>query len=469
MKNVAIVLTLLFIVTVTHANETSKEELLATGLPLVVIETINGEIPTCDFVTHPEGSMGEGITNKTKVGGQILILQGSDTLYNSGAYEKGESGMVVSLRGNTSAYVEKKPYKIKLQKKVDLLFRGEQYADKDWALIKDQLCFTNDNEMSLKPVIGFKVNELFGLQWTPQGMYVNVIFNDDYRGIYYLVETVKCNNRCRLDVNKDNGYVIEYDPYWWNEEIFFDTNKTSNQLSFKYTFKEPDEDEINDEQISYIKNYMNQVEASIASGSYADYIDVSSFINWILAWELLGTDDGGGANVYLTKKDNTTSSKVMMANLWDFDGIMIRDGQWSANHNILYYRELRNNESFNLACKERWERVSGKILPEINSFFDTYLLSLEAVSLDKARVYEQQRWGSEYHTVAENIDNARTWFTSRVEWINQKIGKTTGIYNNYNASGQNLSIYNLQGQHIEVPTKQIYIKNGRKYFSTGVR
>ena len=39
--------------------------------------------------------------------------------YDSGDYVDGESGMTLKIRGNTSAWQLRKPYKIKLQKKAD--------------------------------------------------------------------------------------------------------------------------------------------------------------------------------------------------------------------------------------------------------------------------------------------------------------------------------------------------------------
>ena len=37
------------------------------GLITVDITTVNGEIPTCDYVSAPEGSMGHTCTNQNKV------------------------------------------------------------------------------------------------------------------------------------------------------------------------------------------------------------------------------------------------------------------------------------------------------------------------------------------------------------------------------------------------------------------
>ena len=113
------------------------------GLPVITIETVDGEEPTCERADPPEeeGAVGMGITNATKVPGRLCITLGGDTLYDSGPYVKGASGMRVKIRGNSSAWTPKKPYKVMLERKADLLLRGdeERYADRDWVLLKDPL------------------------------------------------------------------------------------------------------------------------------------------------------------------------------------------------------------------------------------------------------------------------------------------------------------------------------------------
>lgn len=143
----------------------SFEQLRDLGLPLIEITTINGEDPTCEYVDHPEGATGSSITNATKVPGRCRIWFHDDCIYDSGDYQKDESGITIKIRGNTSAYPDKKPYKIRLQKKADLLFRTDPvYKDKDWVLLKGQSAFTNENEMNLNTLIGNKMNQIVNMQ-----------------------------------------------------------------------------------------------------------------------------------------------------------------------------------------------------------------------------------------------------------------------------------------------------------------
>lgn len=112
------------------------------------------------------------------------------------------------MRGNTSAYYENPPYKVKLQAKSDLLQRGSSvFNNKHWALL-NQLT-TRD----FKSIIGPEVSRLCGLGWKPASRYVNLVLNGRYRGLYLLSETVKEGpSRCNISAS---GYIMECDPYWW--------------------------------------------------------------------------------------------------------------------------------------------------------------------------------------------------------------------------------------------------------------
>ncbi|MBR2084385.1 MAG: CotH kinase family protein, partial [Muribaculaceae bacterium] len=241
-----------------------------------------------------------------KVPGRMTIYQridGVDSLmYDSGDYEKDVSGMTIKIRGNSSAYYDKKPYKIKLQKKRDLLFRGDEstYKDKDWVLLRDEY---------LRTMAAFKVSRMVGMVWTPAHHYVIVVLNGVYRGVYLLCESVDRNPDCRLNVDKNMGFIFECDIYWWNEAVY--VNSVDSPV-YNYTFKYPDEDEITPEQLAYMQWLVSAYEASLTTPRYPDWIDVTSFAAWILVHDIEGTKDGGGANRYYTKQDTTSASKIVM-------------------------------------------------------------------------------------------------------------------------------------------------------------
>ena len=74
---------------------------LKAGLPVLRIETIGHEEPTCDYVSAPEGCWGKSIMNATKVPGRIQLIDSTGILYDSGNYMNDNSGMTIRIRGNT--------------------------------------------------------------------------------------------------------------------------------------------------------------------------------------------------------------------------------------------------------------------------------------------------------------------------------------------------------------------------------
>lgn len=408
------IIVFLLISIVANATQNAVDTLSQINLPLLTIETANGEMPECEYIEHPDGCWGFSVRNATKVPGRLQISQMGETLYDSGEYVKNGSGVTVKIRGNTSAYFsEKKPYKIKLQQKADLLLRGNDFlfSDKEWLLIKD---------INLKYMTGFKVNELLGLPWTPACRYVNVVINGEYMGVYLLTEAVSPNSNCRINVD-ETGYIFEYDAYWWNEPVFVNCEIISKPMH--YTFKYPDSDDLNSSQLNYFSQMIHQVEQSILSGKYPDYIDVESFARWMIGHDIVGNSDGGGANYILTKQDNTGNSKIAMACLWDFDGNYRNEDKWDGCHNSFYFSLLFNNQNpdFINRYKAVYEELSATIFDDIINYLKDFAVTDEASALSTSIAIDNQKYGTEYLDVSGSVDLAENWFFKRQIWLNDSI------------------------------------------------
>ena len=438
-----------------------KENLLSSGLPLVEIETVGGEEPTCEPIEPPEGCMGLGITNKTKVPSRMTITKGDDLLYDSGDYEKDVSGLMLSIRGNTSAALaEKKPYKIKLQKKADLLFRnGNSYKDKEWGLLK---CSGN---IYLNSLVGFKVNEMAGLQWTPCFLYVNVVINGDYKGVYMLMETVK-DSKTRLSIDKDNGYIIEYDAYWWNEDLSLPAGQFFMWNSMRYTFKYPDADDITQEQVDYIQGRVEEMENAVTAGNYDEYIDVPSFAAWLVAHDILGDIDGCGSNIFLTLYNSELETKFQMGNIWDLDCIEMAEDDWATIHSLygFYFKWMLESENkvFLETYQNLWGALSPSLVEDMNSFLDDFSASEQGVGLAACLPYDNQRWGYTSMTIADEVEKNKQWFMNRKAWLDEHVPQlSTGIHTIQQVESKSPVIYNLNGQRVAKAVKGLYILNGK--------
>lgn len=398
-------------------QEPEEPEPIVPGLPVVKVVTIDGEAPTCEFVSAPEGCMGQSITNATKVGGRMTITQMGKTLYDSGDYEEDISGMTIKIRGNSSAWKDKKAYKIKLQQAADLLERGddERYADKEWLLI-------NDETRQLNTMVGLKVSELLRLQWTPRFRFVNLTLNGDPQGLYLLIESVK-RKASRLNVSK-SGYIIEFDPYWWNEDVWFETMMTATNDA-KFTFKYPDTKDIQSEDIDSIKNFIEAFDDGLVNKNhFSEYIDSTSFAAWMLAQDILGNFDAHGSNVFMTKFDDTKDSKLMMGCLWDFDAIMLTPGDWSNSRHLPYFARLISNStdrSVANAYRQLWEEMKDTLFVALKDYLEAFAASEEGQFYDKAIAADNKRWGRSFPSLRQLTNEAETWFDSRRQWLETAI------------------------------------------------
>jgi hypothetical protein len=434
------------------------------GIEVVEIITVNGEVPTCDYIDAPQGSMGTTSTNQNKVPCRIIITLLNDTLYDSGEYQKNVSGATIKINGNTSGVWYNKPYKLKLEKKNDLLTRGDStFYDKEWRLIKDTY--------TLNTIIGLKVNELIGMPWTPRYKPCNVFLNGDYQGCYLLIESVKRNKDCRLNVDKQTGYIVERDPYWWNEEKFFNTS-FFRPLMYGWTWKYPSEDDVTQNQENYIREYIENAERSIQEGTYEQYIDVESFAKWLMAHDILGTWDSGGSNLYIMKYDDTDSTKLQMCNLWDYDTAFVLEYNDFSNYHDgyldFYFPQLlsNNNKAFINTYKQLWNDVKDSIFSQLIAFISEYPTTEEGRALQLSRIAHDKRWKRTDDSVSQNAENAIAWLTEHWKFMEKEINSDTKIDYTTVFKHYNNNIYTLDGKKIinnSSLKKGIYIQRGNKY------
>lgn len=404
-------MTYLFASAITLVAQVSAgiDGILELGLPVIDIVTVDGQEPVCDYISHPEGSWGESITNAVKVPGSVTVYNPDGTVvYASGDYEKSVAGMTIKVRGNTSAYKEKKPFKIKLQKKGDLLARGDGYNDKDWVLIHDPM---------MKGWMGFEVSKAVGQPWTPACRYVNVVLNGDYRGMYLLVEAVERNTDCRIDVSK-SGFIAEHDVYWWNEDGEYLPSADSPR--YNYTLKYPDFEDVGTGRLDMIAADLTRFEKSVRDGSYPDVIDVDSFALWLIGHDLMGTSDGGGVNMFYTKYDSSPDTPLLTGPLWDFNSAEGTPGEWSSVHYGRFANLLSDgNGVFVNRYVELWREREAEIYSRIDASI-TSLSDGSWCGYNESVGADRERWGPDYHsysTTSMASERMTEWYGARRDWM----------------------------------------------------
>ncbi len=94
------------------------------------------------------------------------------------------------------------------------------------------LAHADDNQGYLRNFVGFNLGMRIGLPWTPWMQPCEVIINGDYRGLYFLTESIRVDgDRVNIEELDDNvsdpalisgGYIVELDNYDEENQIRMD-------------------------------------------------------------------------------------------------------------------------------------------------------------------------------------------------------------------------------------------------------
>ena len=344
-----------------------------------------------------------------------------------------EGPMRARGRGNATWGYKKKPYRFKLDTKSEILGMP---SDKDWVLLAEYC----DKSM-MRNVYGFELGRLMGLPWSPRYQHVELFLNDEYVGTYLLTEHVKRADE-RVNISK-NGYLLEsFGGFWWEEDVFFVTEKSNTG----YTFKYPDSDDLSMEHadVLWIKDYMNTFEDVLYGDDFADpesgyraYIDVENFADWYLVNEVLANFD---TNNYYSMNDR--SSKIQMFPIWDLEwclglaeikdnGYVLPPGKADMerlcfkNSEFYYFERLFEDPYFVEVTKQRWQIMKAQI-PLLLSRVDQVA---EGIKYAPAKNFE--RWDTLNRLVSvglyymgnwnSEVEMTKTMLNQRVEWFDREI------------------------------------------------
>lgn len=399
--------------------------------PRVEVTTEYLAWPSCDFVSSPDGCWGAGITNAFYEQCVVTVYDaGNRVVYSSASSAEAGAeyqGAKMKIRGNTSARYASNgryPYKIKLDKKADLLYPligreddGREYADKDWLLLN----YGSDGYR----ICGDAVADAVGTEWSPEYCYVALYVNGEYRGLYVLSEAVEEGNgegeeQWRVPVDED-GFVFECDAYWWNEDLYFSTPLTENTPMY-FTFKYPDADKMDGSspELLYLKAYLTEFERALMRNddSYLDYIDLDSFVRWLLVSDYLSINDGGGCNLFLYKKDSTDGTKIVMGPNWDFDSYMggvdalaVIRMTWDGAP--FYYQYLIKKASF----QERYCELFAETYGELEAYVEAAFDKIDLDAHNRLLSYDNKRFGTSTTSLTTRKERFLSFLANHIEWM----------------------------------------------------
>jgi spore coat protein CotH len=312
-------------------------------------------------------------------------------------------GLNIKGRGNSTWSYPKKPYAVKFDKKQSILGMPK---DKSWVLLANWM-----DRTVMRNAVAFEIaKRTKALAWTPNGDFVEVVLNGKFLGNYYLCEKIKISsdrvNITEIDNTKNvitegddltGGYLVELDTYY-DETYKF---KTATK-ELPVNFKSPDED-VPDEQISYLQNYFNNIESILYSddfptntGNYEDLIDVDSFIDWWFVHELTENAEPNHPKSSYMHKDKL--GKLIAGPVWDFDWATYIPGRTTFKiAGAIWYDGLFKDPVFVSRIKEKWSESKSDFESVVN-FIDT----------ESVRIKESAEYNCELWPITQNINGDET-------------------------------------------------------------
>jgi hypothetical protein len=416
----------------------------SSDLPIIKINTFGEQIPDDPKIVAHMGIIDNGPGNRNYIY--------SDSLNDY------DGQIAIETRGASSANFPKKNYGFETQNSlgennnVNLLGMPKE---NDWILhgpFSDKSLIRN--------VLAFHLGNLTD-RWAPRTRYCELFINDEYIGIYILMEKIKRDDD-RVDIAKldfdDNagdsltgGYIVQVDRFelgnGWNSP--FDPNHF-------FVYQYPNSDNLTTTQENYIKNHITNFEQVLAGGNFADpdegyqsWIDVGSFIDHLLVVELSRDVDAYRLSSFLFKDKDSKGGLLNAGPLWDFNlGFGNADycdgwetSGWNfddpncGNDQPFWWDRLQEDPTFNDQVQCRWDelRAGPWHTDSIMQFIDN-----QAVILDEAQVRNFERWQilGNYlwpnafvgDTYEEEITYLKNWTTDRLIWMDENmIGVCTPV------------------------------------------
>lgn len=430
----------------------------SSDLPIVVITTSNGEpIPDEPKITAQMKVMDKGP-------GQINFLSDPPNGYNGfiGIERRGSSSQDLS---------DKKPFAVETRDAngddLDVPLLGMP-AEADWVFIAPY----NDKSLVRDAFTHELARRI--LPWAPRSRFVEVVLNGDYQGIYLVTEKIK-RGKDRVDISKltetdisgddvTGGYIIKMDKSTGSQVdgwISPYPAQAGSWQSTDYQFHYPKPEDIQPAQRQYIEDWITEFENLMASPDYADtaegyskYLDVQSFIDFVLINELTKNVDAYRLSTFFYKDKDSKDTRLHAGPVWDFNIALGNanycNGQsymgWAMDFNDhciqdgwiihFWWQRLWDDPAFRQRLSDRWQELRGGLFttPKLTGLIDSLTGVLDQSQLrnwQRWPVLNQWVWPNEFccGSYAQHVDYLNDWLVSRLQWIDGKmIALNAGTY-----------------------------------------
>ena len=329
-------------------------------------------------------------------------------------------------RGNSTwKKSPKKPFRLKLTDKVNLLGNGKS---KHYVLLAG-----DEGSGFLKDAVGFEVARRIGFSFTPRCAPIEVVLNGDYRGLYLLCEKIRVDkNHVNVTEQENNDTIAENITGGWLLEI--DSNPDDNQFEItevnvnKMKFVVHSPDTLSKQQWNYIIDYVQRVDSAIFSKNplsrkWESLIDTEALAKFYLMNEVVDNFEAFSGSCFM-HKERGDDTRLIFGPVWDFGSSFGRHGQSFIYEPPLFYahnkwiEQLAKFAYFQQAVITLWHEIYPDKLQGMEDYIEQYANRIYSAAIqDNKRWPESKSMGKQLLSQALRMSNR---FMAKVSWLNEQ-------------------------------------------------
>jgi hypothetical protein len=301
------------------AGQLAGQSTFSSRLPILLIET-----------------NGQSISDEPKITASMRIISGAPGQVNlaTDAATEYDGQIGIEVRGKSSAWYPQKPYGIETR---DAAGNNRNVSIFGWPEENDWILLSNYNDRSLiRNMLSFNLFRAMG-HYAPRARLVEVLLNGNYQGIYLFCEKIKRDkgrvdiaNLTPEDISGDDltgGYIFKAD-YANSFDSWISPYKAPDYPTklIRFVYESPDPAALAPAQRQYLSEYVTAFERALygpdfrdTSKGYAKYIDVPSFIDYLIVQEVSRNIDGFKKSSFFHKDKDSKNSRIHAGPVWDFD------------------------------------------------------------------------------------------------------------------------------------------------------
>ena len=418
----------------------------SSDIPIVIINTSGTSIPDEPKITAQMGIIDNGYGNINHVTDPFNNYNGA---------------IGIELRGSSSQSFPKKSYGFETR---DTLGNGFNThilgmpSENDWVLIAN---YTDKSLMHNSMTYDMSLN--MG-HWASRNRYCEVIVNNEYMGVYALMEEIKRDSH-RINITAmlpsdsvgdalTGGYIIKIDKWTganndgWQSNYLPIVNSGGQVITYQYHY--PKADDITIQQKLYIQAYVDTFETVMNSPQfnnpitgYYQYADINSFVDYFIINEISKNVDGYRLSAFLFKDRKSNGGKLTMGPVWDYD-IAYRNANYCGGSDFtgwaykfgdicggdgwqlpFWWDKLMTDSIFVGTLNCRWQNLRTSLLDTtaIFNYIDSvhsYINQAQSRNFYQWPILGVYVWPNPTpfaQTYQAQIDDLKKWFRNRLQWL----------------------------------------------------